>query len=62
MYKVNPAIKAKAKWHKLLNNGYRFALLDENQNVKFAARFEYELKFTKIHHPTWKQILITDQL
>ncbi|MCS5452552.1 hypothetical protein ACJVQT_23085 [Enterobacter huaxiensis] len=62
MYKINPETKAKQKWHKLLNNGYRFALVDNEENVKFAARYEYELKLMKIHHPYWKQIVITDQL
>lgn len=45
MYRRDPERRKADQWHKLLNNGYRFAAVYKNNTeaVYQAARFEYEL-------------------
>jgi len=62
MYRIDPKIKAAKKWHKLLNNGYRFALVNAAGEIVRAARFEYELKVIKKYQPQLKQLNIADQV
>lgn len=41
MFRIDPEIKRKEAIHKLLNNGFRFCVV-ENGKIKESWRFEYE--------------------
>lgn len=61
-YRLDPKRRAAAKWHRLLDNGYRVALIDDTGRVILAARYEWELTAQHRQRPTLKQITITDQI
>lgn len=62
MYKTDPQRIAAAKWHKLLNNGYKFALLDAKNKIIAAARYQYEIDALKRKQPLLIQVTILDQI
>lgn len=41
MFRIDPEIKRKEAIHKLLNNGFRFCVV-ENGRIKESWRYEYE--------------------
>lgn len=44
MFKVSPNLKKRERWHRLLNKGHRFALLDTNNKIIDSAREERALR------------------
>lgn len=59
MYRQNPQRKAESKWHKLLNNGNRFVLVDCNDKVYAAHRDEFALQREKRLRPTLTLRIVT---
>ncbi|HBS7549507.1 TPA: hypothetical protein MAR07_005295 [Klebsiella pneumoniae] len=62
MYRIDPERKRRAKWHALLNQGQRFALVDNNENIKFTCRYFDELERAKKRHPFLNLIVIAEKI
>ncbi|HDS4345639.1 TPA: hypothetical protein QH074_004328 [Enterobacter hormaechei subsp. steigerwaltii] len=61
-YRTTPAQRDAEKWHKLLNNGHRLALVDSTGRVILAARYAWQLEQQHRRRPDLKQINIADQI
>lgn len=61
-FKRDPAARARDKWHKALNNGHRFAILDANNRIVDCARDEYRLKPAVMFRPDLRIVVIADML
>lgn len=61
-YRRNPAARARDKWHKALNNGNRFAVVDSKNNIIECAREERRLKPLIMFRNDLRIVIITDML
>ncbi|HCI6749271.1 TPA: hypothetical protein NPP60_004940 [Klebsiella variicola subsp. variicola] len=61
-YRRNPASRALDKWHKALNNGHRFAVVDAKNNIVECARDEWRLKHFLTFRDDLRIIPIADML
>ncbi|VGQ11558.1 hypothetical protein SB5439_04965 [Klebsiella variicola] len=61
-YRRAPAARALDKWHKALNNGHRFAVVDAKNNIVECARDEWRLKALVTFRPDLRIIIIADML
>lgn len=62
MYRIDPERKKRDRWHRLLNQGMRFALIDASENIKIACRHIDELERLKKRHHLFKVILISEEI
>ncbi|MCX8980074.1 hypothetical protein NLN92_18895 [Citrobacter portucalensis] len=59
MFRRNPQLRAADKWHKLLNNGNSFVLVDGNNKIYAAHREEMVLEREKRRRPTLSLRIVT---
>ena len=62
MYRLDPERKRRAKWHALLNQGQRFALVDADENIKTTCRYFDELERLKKRYPYYFVIVISEKI